>query len=118
MLAKAVLFFMLIWIAALSAYLLFVYQMKTGTAYYVDTGTAGINPVQPRFRIPFTKVKQRPAALAVYYDSRGNLYEIKHLSYGKETHRVYYYFDMHHRLRYMGFPDAWGDIQLKQVSPP
>ena len=115
---KFAMFFLLLWMAFLLAYLNSAYQRHASPQYYAAASASLINAIQPRFRIPYTKMKAHPTVLAVTLDPHGNIYMIQRLEFGHEISRTYYYRDMHGRLRYEGYPDAWGRVQLRQVSAP
>jgi hypothetical protein len=118
LIAKFAMFFLLLWMAFLLAYLNSAYQRHASPQYYAAASTSLVNAIQPRFRVPYTKMREHPTILAVTLDPRGNIYMIQRLEFGKETGRTYYYRDMHGRLRYEGIPDGWGRVQLRQVSAP
>jgi hypothetical protein len=114
---KIVLVLFLLWISFLLSYLMMTYARKNSPKYYV-AATGDSNPIQPRFQIPITKVKEHPKVLKVTLDSRGFIYLVQELNHGNEVGRIYYYHDPQGRLRYEGIPDFSGKLHLVQVSPP
>ena len=114
--AQFALWFLFLWLAAISLYVSHQGTMRGGPFFYVDARGSGESAIQPKFRVVREKLKDLEYVLEAHFDRRGMPWLVKRLRHGKEIGRTYYFRDASGKLRYSGPRPPWEAIKLQPVA--